>query len=269
MRLVWNRWRGAVRLLAAICLLGSAGCASAPPLPEPGSVDADKFLYERGADALAREKWLTAREYFRRLIDTYPRSQFRKQAQLGIGDSYLGEGRIDSLILAANEFREFLTFFPLDAMADYAQYKLGVALSEQMLGPQRDQTATKEAIVELERFIKTYPDSKYRPEVDRLWREARDRLSESEFRVGRFHYQYEMYDGAIRRFRGVLDADPGYSKKDEVYYYLAETLLKVGGPAVNEAVVYYTRLLEEFPKSDYAARAQRRLDEIKPAGVTP
>ena len=268
---------GLAWLLAAGCVIGAAaGCASGPPLPAPGSIDADKFLYDRGTDALQREKWITAREYFRRLIDTYPRSEFRKLAKLGLGDSYLGEGRVDSLILGANEFREFLTFFPLDEMADYAQYKLGVALGEQMLGPQRDQTATVEALTELERFIKSYPNSKYRPEVDKLWREARDRLSESEYRVGLHYYRTELYPGAVQRFRSVLEADPGYTKKDEVYFYLAETLLKMGemggqngGPPRAEAVAYYSRLIKEFPKSEYVARAERRLAEIKVAGLRP
>ena len=265
---------GLAWLLAAACVLGAgAGCASGPPLPAPGSIDADKFLYDRGADSLQREKWIAAREYFRRLIDTYPRSQFRKLAKLGLGDSYLGEGRVDSLILGANEFREFLTFFPLDEMADYAQYKLGVALGRQMLGPQRDQTATIEALTELERFIKSYPDSKYRPEVDKLWRDARDRLSESEYRVGLFHYRSRLWSGALQRFRGVIEADPGYTKKDEVYFHIAETLLKMGGPegkqTTAEAVAYYSRLIKEFPQSEYVARAERRLAEIKVTRLRP
>ena len=256
------RLRGTAWLLAAVCLIGTgAGCASGPPLPPAGSVDADKFLYDRGADAIAREKWLTAREYFRRLVDTYPRSQYRKLAKLGIGDSYLGEGRIDSLILGANEYREFLTFFPLDELADYAQYKLTIALSRQMLGPQRDQTATIEALRELDRFIKSYPDSKYRAEVDALYRTARDRLSESEYQIGRFHYRSRLYLGAVQRFRRLLNDDPGFTRKDAVYYHLGESLMKLKVPG--EAVVYYERLIAEFPKSEYLERAKERLAEIK------
>src|SRR6185503_10957628 len=115
--------------------------------------------FDRGSKALAEKKWLNAREYFRRLVDTYPGSPFRADAKLGIGDSYLGEGRVESIILAANEFREFLTFFPLSGRADYAQYKLAVAQMKQMLGPERDQTATKAALVELDRFLQSYPTS--------------------------------------------------------------------------------------------------------------
>jgi outer membrane protein assembly factor BamD len=107
---------------AALYLLAAAAsCGSAPKLPAAGSVDADKFLFDQGTKSLQEKKWLNAREYFRRLVDTYPGSPYRADAKLGIGDAYLGEGRADSIVLAANEFREFLNFFPLNPRADYAQ----------------------------------------------------------------------------------------------------------------------------------------------------
>jgi outer membrane protein assembly factor BamD len=263
MRPLLFRFRAAALLLTAVCLcaVGTACGSRNNDLPAPGSVEADKFLYERGADALAREKWLTAREYFRRLVDTYPRSPFRKRAKLGIGDTYLGEGRIDSLILAANEYREFLTFFPLDEFADEAQYKLALALSRQMLKPQRDQTATIEALREVERFIKAYPQSKYRQEADALHRAARDRLSDAEFKIGEFHWRSGLYVGAVQRFMGILKDDPGYTRKDAVYFHLGDTYLKAGSPA--EALPYFERLLEEFPKSEYVEKAKEKIAEIK------
>ncbi len=38
-----------------------------------------------------------------------------------VGDTYLGENTTESLLLAVNEFREFLTFYPTNPRADYAQ----------------------------------------------------------------------------------------------------------------------------------------------------
>ena len=60
-------------------------------------------------------------------------------------------------MLAANEFREFLTFYPTHARADYAQFKLGMTFFYQMHGPERDQTETREAIKELTAFVERYP----------------------------------------------------------------------------------------------------------------
>ena len=48
-------------------------------------------------------------------------------------------------MLAINEFREFLSFYPTNPRADYAQYKLGFCHFKQMRAAQRDQTETRDA----------------------------------------------------------------------------------------------------------------------------
>ena len=34
----------------------------------------DRFLFDRGNEALKESKWLNAREYFRQVVDNYPQS---------------------------------------------------------------------------------------------------------------------------------------------------------------------------------------------------
>lgn len=247
-------------LLLVLFLVASA-CSSAPKLPPAGLMEPDQWLFERGTEALADEKWLTAREYFRRLVDGFPQSPHREDAKLGIGDSYIGEDSVESNILAVNEFREFLTFFPVSRRADYAQYRIGLAYTRQMLSPQRDQTATREAIRELELFMQRYPDSPLKAEVAVLERTARDRLSQSEYEIGYFYARFNVCAGAVDRFRGILVSDPGYTRRDGVYFQLAECLLKMGSPA--EALPWYERLTAEFQKSEYLERAKKRVLELK------
>ena len=254
------------RLFSACTALLLAGaltaCASGRGAnPTLGERDADKFLFDRGTEALEKRHWIEAREYFRRLVDTYPGSQYRRNAKLGVGDAYIGENRSDSFILAANEFREFLTFFPVDPRADYAQYRLAVAQSKQVLGPQRDQTATHEALREIETFLRNYPSSQYMPEGVKLERELRDRLSESEHRVGVFYFRYRNYAGAIQRLSGVLKSDPAYSRRDAVYFFLAESYFKVG--KLTDALTHYDKLIAEFAVSEHLDDAKKRLTEIK------
>src|SRR5262249_35050007 len=145
-------------------------------------------------------------------------------AKLGIGDTYLGEGTAEALVLAINEFREFLTFYPTNRRADYAQFKLGMAHFRQMRGPQRDQTETREAVHDLPTFVDRYPNSTLRPEGASKLREAKNRLDESSYLVGYFYFRQRWYPGAIDRFRSVLKEDPQYTNRDAVYYYLAESL---------------------------------------------
>src|SRR6185436_5542207 len=99
-------------LLLVSIALSAAACGGKKDILPQGTSEPDKFLYDKGNESLAKNRWLAAREYFRRILDTYPQSNYRPDAKLGVGDSYLGENSTESLILAVNEYREFLTFYP-------------------------------------------------------------------------------------------------------------------------------------------------------------
>jgi outer membrane protein assembly factor BamD len=249
------------RVCVAVLLASLAACASGPKRPPTGTPDPDKFLFERGTEELNDRKWLTAREYFRQLIDVYPQSPFRAAAKLGVGDTYIGEGTSEAFVLGINEFREFLSYYPTHPSADYAQYKLGMAHFYQMRGAARDQTETQEAIRELTIFVDRYPNSSLIDEGRKHLRAARDRLSESEYRVGMTYHRMKWYPGALERFRGVLEKDPQYTQRDAVYFHMAEALEKVQRPA--EALPYYERLIKEFEQSEYLEEARARAEAIK------
>jgi outer membrane protein assembly factor BamD len=257
--------RLASRFLVALSIaLTAAACTpKTRGLVPPGTTDPDKFLFDRGTEALNAKKWLTAREFFKQITETYTQSPYRPDAKLGIGDTYLGEGSAEALVLAINEFKEFLSYYPTSQRADYAQYKLGMAHFRQMRGPQRDQTETREAIREFQAFIDRYPGSKLMPEVQAKLREARDRLSESDYLVGYFYYRQRWYLGAIDRFKALLAADPGYTGRDAVYFYYADALIKMGSTREAEALPLLEKLVEEFESSEYLAEAQKRLGELK------
>ncbi len=253
--------RLALRAAALGVVAVSVACASASTNVPVGTLEPDKFLFERGTAALNDRKWFTAREFFQQLIDTYPQSQFRADAKLGVGDTHLGEGSGEGFVLAQNEFREFLSFYPTHRRADYAHYKLAMTHFYQMHGPERDQTETREAIRELTAFLDRHPRSELVPEAKQKLREARDRLSQSEYRVGFFYFRNRWYPGAIERFASVLKNDPLFTNRDAVYFHLAESLMKIERPA--EALPYYDKLLAEFEQSEYLEEAKKRVAEIK------
>lgn len=248
-----------VALLAALAL--TAACAGSSTRVPVGTLEPDKFLWEKGTEALNARKWFTAREFFRQLVDGYPQSPYRQDGKLGIGDTYLGEGSAEAFVLAENEFREFLNFFPTHPRADYAHYKLAMTHFYQMHGPERDQSKTRDAVRELTAFLERYPNSELAPEGRARLREARDRLSESEYRVGFYYYRSKWYPGALERFASVLKNDPEFTNRDAVYYHMGETLLKIERPA--EALAYYDRLVNEFEQSEYLENAQKRVAELK------
>ena len=252
-----------VRLLVTVLgFATAAACASAGRGVPAGTSLPDKFLFDKGTEALDARKWLTAREYFRQIVDTYTQSPYRPDAKLGLGDTFLGEGTPDGLVRALGEFGEFLAFFPTSPRADYAQYKLGMVHFRQMRAPQRDQTQTREAVKELETFVERYPNSTLMVEGKARLRDARDRLSRSDYEVGFFYYRQRWYPGAVERFKAVLKQDPEFTNRDAVYFYLGEALVK--GNRKPEALPYYEKLIEEFHQSEYLADASKRIAELKP-----
>ena len=256
-------------LAAALAALASA-CASTPRgLVPPGTSEPDKFLFDKGSEALNAKKWLTAREFFKQVTETYTQSPFRPDAKLGIGDTYLGEGTAEALVLAINEFREFLSFYPTNRRSDYAQYKLGLAHFRQMKGPQRDQTETREAVKELQTFVDRYPNSSLMPEASGKLRESKDRLDQSNYLVGYFYYRQRWYPGAIDRFQSVLKEDPQFTNRDAVYFYLADSLLKLKKETgAAEALPYLEKLVQEFEQSEYLEEAHKRINELKALAQT-
>jgi outer membrane protein assembly factor BamD len=251
--------------LVLVLATGLAACGGNRRAAPATNAQPDRFLMDRGNEALKERNWLEAREYYRQVVDNYPQSPVRPDAKLGIGETYLGEGSVESLVLAANEFREFLTFYPTNPNADQAQYKLAMTHVRQMKAPARDQTATKEALKEFQAFFDRFPTSPLTPEVKKQWREARDRLSEASYLVGLHYYRQRWYPGAVDRFREVLRDDPEYTRRDAVYFYLAESLAKSQKqPEGNAAAApYFERVINEFPQGEHTEEAKKRLAEMK------
>jgi outer membrane protein assembly factor BamD len=256
------------RYLFLLPLLITVACgASTGKRPPEGSLEPDKFLFDNGSKALTDKRWYAAREYFRQLVDNYPQSVYRADAKLGIADTYSGEKTAESSVLAVNEYREFLALYPTSKRSYEAQFKLGMVYHADMRAPERDQTETREAVTELTTFVQRCAAaaecraSPLAEDGQKRLREAKDRLSMSEYRVGFFYYRQAWYPGAIERFMGILKSDPDFTNRDGVYYHLAQIFLKAGRPA--EALPYLDKLVKEFEKSEFLEPAQKLIDQIK------
>ncbi len=243
-------------------------------MPAPGAVDADKFLFDRGTEALAEEELArTPASTSGGSSTPIPEPVSAQDAKLGIGDAYLGEGRVDSIILAANEFREFLTFFPLNARADYAQYQLAVAQIEAdaRSGARPDRHARRAARSST-RFLAELSDQRptcrrSRSSSARRATGCRKRSSKSACSTTASRY----YGGAIARFNALLKDDPAVHaprracistspRPTEVY----ETHGGDAGQLAKDALPYYDKLIEEFKQERVSASAPRSgVAEIK------
>jgi outer membrane protein assembly factor BamD len=258
-----NRMTKIVRIAAVLTLAAFVGgCAGgAAKKPPTGTPEPDKFLYDRGTENLGRKRWIVAREYFRQLVDSYPQSPYRADAKLGIGDTYMGEKSAESYVLAINEFREFLNFYPTSKRAHEAQFKLGMAHFNQMKSAMRDQTETRDAIREFQTYIQKYADQPLIDDAKKRLRESKDRLDEWELGVAEHYYRIKWFPGAVGRLEPLLKSDPDFTGRDKAYYLLASSWEKVKQPA--KALPLYERLVNEFEQSEYLELAKKRIADLK------
>ena len=113
-------------------------------------------------------------------------------------------------------------------------------------------------------FLERYPQSTLLPQV--LFRQAENsyfRMLAAEKASNNPKELTKLQDEAIRRYSAIVEKYPDYADRPGVFYDLGTALSGLGRKA--EARLYYERVISEFPKSDYATQARRRLDQMKTA----
>jgi outer membrane protein assembly factor BamD len=256
------------RLGAASLALGLAlgGCSSHQIDLEALSSASDEIVWEAGQKAVEKKDWESARQYFRRLIDAFPQSEHQAGARVAVADSYFEEGGTANYVLAVSAYREFLTLYPQHPKSDYAQFRAAESYFEQKNTPDRDQTATEQALEEYQRLLDVYPQSPWVEPAREKIRLSRQSLSRSHHMVGYFYQKTrKSWRSAIGRYETILTDYPDYEKVDEILFRLAECLANAGRYA--EARPRLARLQSEFPESPFAAEAKKLEATFPPAGV--
>ncbi len=222
----------------------------------------DRLVWEAAEKTFEKKRWIDSRQHYRRIVDGFPNSEYAPLARLRLGDTYFKDGGLANYVLAASEYRQFLTMYPSHAQSDYAQFQVAECFFKQRHGPDRDQTPTKEAMAEYQKVIDHYPDSpQVEPARNRI-RECREGLARSEHLVGFFYQRTRRaYKSAIGRYQRVLADYPEYRRTDEVLLRLGECLLLSGKK--DEAAAPLGRLVAEFPQSRFASDGRELLKSLK------
>jgi len=181
-----------------------------------------------------------------------------------IADSYFNKGDEANLILAAAEYREFISLYPTSPSVPYCQYQIAMTYYKKILKPGRDQSKTLQALQEFKKVITNYPSSEYAKQAEEKIKDCEQRLAENEFQVGQFYYKIKAYRAAVGRLQDIPTQYPEYKGMDAVYFYLADCYFQ--GKKYDESFPYFTKLITDYPESKFVKIAQQRLkllEEIK------
>ena len=231
-------------------------------LPEvPTGAQADRRLLALGQQAIEERDWDTARTWFRQLLDSYPRSQFAGDARLGIADTYNNQRGAQNALLAATEYRDYLTFFPNHPRADYAQFQIAAGHFNRRRSADRDQEDTRLAADEFRKLLELYPNSRYAEDAREQLAVCENDLATSLLLKAEFYQDHRNWcRGAIPRLEEILEDHPRFERRAEVRARLARALTDCGRE--NEALVHYQKIVEEHPESEFTEIARSRIREI-------
>ncbi len=251
-------------ILAALVVI--AACSRGPrairPVVDPELLQLTKEqVFQRAEDYFAKEKWQRARTYYTHVYENHPNDPLGRRSLLRIADTFYEQGDPVNLVEAQYKYRDFINRYPTSDQADYAMLRIAMCSHRQMEKPDRDQQKTREAVEKFNEMITAYPKSPLRAEAETKRQESLDRLARHEHIVAKFYMKRGSNEAAVQRLNFLIDTYPNYSDRAGAFFDLGNALSYLGRNG--EAKLYFERVVSEFPQSEYADRAKRKLTDLK------
>ncbi len=227
----------------------SAKSSSDIAADEPAEVlynDALARLQNRNFDGAARK--------FAEVDKQYPYTSWSRRSLLLTTFAHYENRSYEDAISSG---RRFVSLYPADKDAAYAQYLIGMSYFNQIPDVTRDQERSARALLAMDELIRKWPQSEYVPDARQRVAIARDQLAGKEMDVGRYYLEQRNYPGAVNRFREVLTKYQTTRHTEEALLRITEAYLAMG--IVQEAQTAAAVLGHNFPESQWYKDAFRLL----------
>jgi len=249
-------------LLLGLSWFGIVGCGASQNTAALSYGENARRSYENAFHAFEDGDCLTAQPLFRRIRSEYPYSRYAALAELRAADCSLTTNQYTEAIRA---YRSFVRHRPAHAEVPYARFKIAESYYNQLPGDfflspppeERDQTATRNALRNLRRFLLDHPDNEHADEAREMVRATLALLARHELYAAEFYLRQDHAQAAVGRLRHLLDVYEGSGIEPEALLLLGRVFLHMR--EVRDARRAFEELIERFPDSGYAVQAQEFL----------
>lgn len=249
----------------ALILGPLSGCATTTQLDELSYADQAEYIFQLGERAFERRDYLNAMSHYNTVRNEFPYSRWAAMANLRIADAYFEQEQYAS---AVQQFRAFIQLYPRHEEVEYAFWRIANAFYEQMpseffiLPPayERDLSSTRDAVREMQLFLRRYENSEFSEEANRKLRRALRRLADHEFYVATFYLDRENPRAAANRLTFLLRNYAGLGLDPEALYLLGRAYLQLDEP--ERAVLAWTDLIEAYPDHNRSREVRPHLERL-------
>jgi outer membrane protein assembly factor BamD len=203
-------------------------------------------LYNEGLAYMEQGKLRNAIESFEEVDRQHPYTDYARKALIMSAFANFRRGQYDEAVTSA---QRFLTLYPGNEDAAYANYIIGESYLRQVPDVTRDQAATQKALAAMTEIINTFPDSEYASDARNKLIIVRDQLAGKEMQVGRYYLERREYVAAINRFKVVVTDYQDTRHVEEALERLTESYYAMG--ILSEAQTAAAVLGHNFPNSPW------------------
>jgi outer membrane protein assembly factor BamD len=252
-----------IAIIVAVSVLALTGCGPKDKVKnENAPVEGrDKELYEQASKKAQKGRYDEARLLYNVVITTYPDSAFLPLAKLAIADTFYLEGGTSNLQQAIGGYKDFAQYFPTHPQICAVKRTIAQAYMRQMGAYNRDVSNAKQAEHQLKAAEQTCRNSPMLPRIQGDLVLVQQNLALHELDIARFYIdKRQAYKSGESRLRDIVNNYPFFSYYDESLYRLGVSLIEQEQP--EEAADYFTRLVRDYSKSEYAGKGKEYLEKL-------
>jgi outer membrane protein assembly factor BamD len=239
--------KGLRGIAAACALLALAACTSETSSSDfVDNIEPADQLYNQALADLDRNDLKNARKRLQEIDKQHPYSEYSRRAMILQTFIHYRRAEYED---AVNMGQRYVSLYPGDKDAAYAQYLVGMSYFRQIPDITRDQSVTARAYNAMNQVVERYPESEYVEDARAKQRIAFDQLAGKEMLTGRYYLERREYLAAINRFRAVVEQFQTTRHVEEALARLAEAYLAMG--IIDEAQTAGAVLGHNFPDSEW------------------
>lgn len=232
-----------------------------------------KAKYDLAQKYYEGEDFKRANRLFEQIAPKYVGKPQGERVMFFFADTYF---KTKDYNMAGYQFERFIKSYPKSDKVSEAAF-LG-AKSYFKLSPSYslDQTDTDKALVKLQSFINTYPESEYFDEANIMAKELTTKKERKAFEIGKQfnklgHFDYSFLTPAMAAFDNFISDYPGSIYREDVLYlkfesaaeYALNSFARLKPERLANAKTAYNVLKKQFPETKYADNAAKLLKKIE------